>query len=101
MKTNVGIELNDAERNALKALLEGTVTNKMITRAEIGELAQEYFKAMLEVALDIKLPKKEAPRGKVVSIFDHDLYKIATEDKDTLKGKLPGYVRGWNIAKRR
>ena len=101
MKTNVSIELNDADRIALKGLLEGTVTKKLISRAEIVQLTNEYFKAMLEVALDVKLPKKEAPRGKVVSIFNHDLYKIATEDKETLKGKLPGYVRGWNIGKRR
>lgn len=110
MKTNVSIDLTDAERKELKAKIDGKPSSKMLSRAEVKEMCQGLFDGLKAAEL---LDSEDAPSpgktAEVVSIYDHPWYQIAPEDAEAIerntKGRSEAYVLsytyGYNKARKK
>lgn len=99
MKTNVSIELDDAQRDYLATYIDDKVTKRLATRGDITQLVNQFIGAITAQA--------EYSGGMVGTPEDvanynpsSDLYRIDPEDRKHLEGKDPSYVRGWNQVKR-
>lgn len=98
MKTNVPITLTDEERDRLANLLDGKVSKRLATRAEVCEAAEAFLRALVE-------PEPEAPTPEVaptprVESFGGNPTEIPAKWRDRLRGKSDGYVRGFLSADR-
>jgi hypothetical protein len=93
MKTNVSIELDDEQLKKLFCALHSkTYSNSKATRKDIVATCQQHIGGLIGQIED------PAPSHKAVSAST--LYTIDPEDQVVLRGKPPGYVRGWNLVKR-
>ena len=105
MKTNLGIELTDDERDALANLIDGKDTTRLATRKEISAIAQNHIGGLARRA--------EAETYEDVHSEDHDARPLAADnpiyvidESDPLTRAMadpdnPSYVRGWNTVKAR
>ena len=106
MKTNLGIELTDDERDALANLIDGKDTTRLATRKEISAIAQNHIgglarHAEAETYEDIHV-MDHADTSR--SVHDNPLYVVDHSDPLTRAMAHPGnssYVRGWNTVKAR
>jgi len=48
MKTNIGIDLTDDQRNSLACLLAGKSTKALVTRAQVTDLVRGFIEGCLE-----------------------------------------------------
>lgn len=99
MKTNIQIELSNEQRNRLKVALDGKHSKKLLSRAEVVKLAQDFFEALLEVEFAAPARSVKGQTAEVRSIYEHPFYKIAPGDEEQLAGKPLGYIYGWNKAR--
>jgi len=102
VKTNVPIDLTDAQRSELANMLDGKVTQRLATRKEIVKLCEAYIAGLVgEDAAEA--PVK--PQNRVVLATCQNRYDPSLngddEDRDHLAGKSEGYIRGWNMVKNR
>lgn len=89
MKTNVPIDLTDAQRSELANMLDGKVTQRLATRKEIVKLCEDYIAELVSSTEGpVERPAKY-PRA------------ISRDEADHLAGKSEGYIRGWNMVKNR
>ena len=96
MKTNISIELSDAERNVIANLLKGKETKSMVTRSELTDMVQGFVQGILGYE-----PTTSA--AKVVSIgfspinisasLQNSLDRYGYHEDHPLR---LGYIRGWN-----
>lgn len=105
MKANVAIEINDLERSLLADLIDGKVTKRMATRADIVRLCEQHIGGLIEQSdCSVIVPTPfEATRTRVAStnpIDNNPLTRIDPEDAVILSGKPEAYVIGWNRVKR-
>ena len=98
MKTNLGIELTDDERDALANLIDGKDTTRLATRKEITAMVVQHIGGMCRFAesstFDEVAEEDGSPKG--------DLYVIDMDDplsKTMAKPEDPSYIRGWNQVK--
>ena len=98
MKTNISIELTDAERNTIAKRLKGKEVKSMITRKELGDLVQGFVHVLLDYE-----PQSETAR--VVNIGARSLPVTAKLqmylDKHGYNEDHPsrlGFIRGWHSA---
>ena len=101
MKTNVSIELTDAERDMIANKLDGKVSKRLATRKDIVQACHDYISSLLldgtsEIAREIL---REPPAQ--CQDFDDQLSRIDPEDRVALEGKPDGYIRAWNRVKNR
>ena len=113
MKTNLGIELTDDERDALANLIDGKDTTRLATRKEITAIAQQHIgglarKAESDSFEDVYDEDQNPPPAPEVldretgGWIPHpagDLYRVDHTDPLTrtmAQPDDPSYVRGWN-----
>jgi hypothetical protein len=102
MKTNVQIELTDAERNRLAKMIDGKQSKRLVSRKEVVALAQQHFAGLVgalagddKTRAQIMLQSANIPPEKL------DIYKADPADIPLMaQPDNPGYVRGWNLVKR-
>ena len=107
MKTNLGIELTDDERDALANLIDGKDTTRLATRKEITAIAQQHVGGLARVAEaktfedveDEDAAGKSIVADPAVHLTPSDLYVV--DESDPLTRTMaqpddPSYVRGWN-----
>lgn len=101
MKANVAIEITDYQRDKLANLIDGKVTKRMCTRADVVKLCQQHIGGMIEQA-ESTIIVKQPVEAKVAISGDHinHLLTIDPEDQVVLAGKPDSYVIGWNRVKR-
>ena len=105
MKTNVAIEINDTDRSLLADLMDGKVTKRMATRADIVKLCEQHIGGLIEqsnASVIVPVPF-EATHTRTHShnpISQDPLTRIDVEDAVILSGKPESYVVGWNRVKR-
>lgn len=111
MKTNVSIDLTDAERNRLKMLIDGKVSKKLISRKEVNAIAQQHFAGLLGITGPLEIPPKPAPtpgrrsvedqRADAKRVLFDSMTKPDPEDVAIMaRPHDPGYCFGWNKVKR-
>jgi len=109
MKTNLGIELTDDERDALANLIDGKDTTRLATRKEITAIAQKHLGGLARVAeaATFEDVEDEDTEGSARTYEDGTptgvLYVVDHTDPLTrtmAKPDNPSYVRGWNQARR-
>lgn len=96
MKTNISIDLSDAERNVIANLLKGKETKALVTRSELNEMVQGFVKGILDYE-----PTTSA--AKVVKIGFSPI-NISAKLQESLDAhgyhedhpSRLGYIRGWN-----
>jgi len=109
MRTKIDIDLDEAQRDYLATLLDGKVTKRQVTRVEICNLVHQFIGAITaqaeykggkadSVELTRDRPSPAIARRSLTEL--QDLYTVAPEDAQFLKGKDASYVRGWNQVKR-
>lgn len=105
MKTNLGIELTDDQRDALANMIDGKDTPRMATRKEITAIAQNHLggmarKAEAETFEDVEESDQEAAALIVSGVpVAGDLYVVDLTDplsRTMAHPADPSYVRGWN-----
>jgi hypothetical protein len=96
MKTNVPINLTDEERDRLANVLDGKVSKRLATRAEVCEAAEAFLRALVEP----EAPTPEAPVTPPVQSFKGNPTEIPAKWRDRLQGKSDGYIRGFLAADR-
>ena len=97
MKTNVPIELNDAERSLLADLIDRKQSKRLATRAEVVAIAQQHIAGLVGSKED------DIPPGTRIALdsTQADIYRADPEDVPLMaRPDDPGYVRGWNLVKR-
>ena len=99
MKTNVPIELSDAQRDHLANLIDRKKTKRKASRKEIIEICQRHIGGLAESPFSMDAadpPDFEDARGNPLSAINWDdpLTPCMARPND------PGYVRGWNLAAR-
>lgn len=109
MKTNLGIELTDDERDALANLIDNKDTTRLATRKEITAIAQNHVGGLCRHAEaqtfeDVEDEDAEgaasaaygdgAPKGELYVVDHTDPLTRTMSDPDN-----PSYVRGWNQVK--
>ncbi len=104
MKTNLGIELTDDERDALANLIDGKDTTRLATRKEITAIAQRHIGGMARhaEALTFEEVEEEDQDPGVQVGSTGDLYRVDMDDplsRTMAKPEDPSYVRGWNQAR--
>lgn len=102
MKTNISIELSDAERNVIANLLKGKETKSMVSRSELNDMVQGFVKGVLNSGkVDDYVRKLDSPQ-----------HHSSPRQRDSISQKLQqslesngyheshpsrlGYIRGWN-----
>ena len=110
MKTNLGIELTDDERDALANLIDGKDTTRLATRNEIKAIAQNHLGGMarLAEAQTFEDVEDEDTEGAASAAYGDgapkgELYVVDHTDPLTrtmAKPDDPSYVRGWNQVKK-
>jgi len=101
MKTNVSIELSDEERRALADVIDGKVSKRLATRAEVVEICRRHIAGLTRASISSADAKKV---GEVIARQPaNDLYTI--DESDPLSAAIarpndPGYIYGWNKVKR-
>ena len=98
MKTNVPIELTDEQRSRLANVLDGKVSKRLATRAEVCEAAEAFLRALIES--EPEAPAPEAPSPASVMRRDPIPEVIPEKWRDRLQGKSDGYIRGFLMADR-
>ena len=95
MKTNVSIELNPDQLDAIATLIDGKMTKRLATRKDINRLVTQFIGGLTSEA--------NYTAGKVTDETSapptSDLYKIWPGEEKLLKGKSPSYIYGWNKAR--
>ncbi len=99
MKTNVSIELTDAERDYLATIIDGKPTKRLVTRSEVSNLVKQFIGAAVAQA-EYSGGKADVPESVASYQPQSDLYTIDPKDMKFLRGKDPSYIRGWNTVKR-
>ena len=94
MKTNISINLTDAERLILADILDGKHTQRLATRAEIVALCRQHIGGLIADLVGVSTMTGPA-------FNQDDIYKADPDDAELLRDKSPGYIRGWNLVKRR
>lgn len=105
MKANVAIEITDYQRDKLANLLDGKITKRMVTRADIVALCQQHIGGMIEMAENLVIVKQPAAVAGTAATSEgnltlNHLARVDPEDEVVLAGKPEGYVIGWNRVKR-
>ena len=98
MKANVAIEITDYQRDKLANLLDGKVTKRMCTRADIVNLCQQHIGGMIEQAEATTIVKQPV-EAKVEGHPLGHLTMVDPEDQVILAGKSESYIIGWNRVK--
>ena len=92
MKTNVAIELTDEQRSILADALDGKSSKRLATRKEVAAVCRGFIEAVLKEHLETATAEP---------ICANTLEVADPEDRELLRGKAPGYIRGWNMVKRK
>lgn len=99
MKTNVPIELDDSQLSRLADLIDGKPTKRAATRKEIVSLCQQHIAGLAGTTIEPFATATHIIPAKVPATSD--LYKVDPRDRPMMsQPDNPGYVRGWNMAKR-
>lgn len=101
MKAIVHIEINDDDRDHLANLIDGKVSKRKVTRAEVVALCQQHIGGLLGAAdpsvMDDRtsndLPQPTEYRAALMIPDPDDIPMMAQPNN-------PSYVRGWNQVKR-
>ena len=95
MKTNVSIELTAPELDSIATLLDGKITKRLATRADINALVIKFIGGIASEA--------NYKAGKVTEQTEtpprSDLYRVRQGEEKLLAGKIESYVYGWNKAR--
>jgi hypothetical protein len=104
MKTNVSIELDPGQLDAIATMIDNKITKRLATRADINELVRKFIGGITsqsewvsgKVTKDTDkmvtgIVNKDVPRS--------DLYRIRPGEEKFLKGKSESYCYGWNKAR--
>ena len=94
MITNFSIKLSDEERCSLANVIDCKISKRMASRKEVVNIARQHIGGLIGQETT-NMPFTIAKETK------NPLYIIAREDNDLLKGKCSGYIRGWNLVKRK
>ena len=106
MKTNLQIEISDADRQALATLIDGKTSARRVSRKEVINLAQQSIEALIlsgiEMAAEIGAESKPEPIIKNCKFDQSEVqYFIELGDRAEMQQpEKPGYVRAWNSVKR-
>ena len=94
MKTNCSIDLNNDELDALATAIDGKVTKRLATRADINELVAKAVGGLVEDARYTagKVDPEPIPP-------ESDLYRVHPGEERWLAGKSKSYIYGWNKAR--
>ena len=96
MKTNIPIELTDAQRDQLANLVDQKISKRLIRRVEIIEICRQHIGGLCESASE-----STAAEPLHHNQLSGDLYKVDPEDRALMAmPDDPSYVRGWNQVKR-
>lgn len=103
MKTNVPIELSDEERNQLACILDGKPTKRLVTRAEVVELATRAVEAALVGGPGVAAPAGSGDVGSQSTTPDVAPAATAVVDRDlsipcerpTTEKDFPGMLADW------
>jgi hypothetical protein len=102
MKVNLGVEINDAQRNVLSNRIAGKPTKRLATRDEVRAYVDGCIASLVEGACITEVPESTAPVATTTPRpTTSDLMRIDPEDEEYLRDKDPGFVVGWNRWKRR
>ena len=108
MKTNVSINLNDAERSILANFIDNKKTKRLATRAEIVAIARSSIERVLIAEADRVDEIDDLIDPISATLYTHyrdnpiSINQAETpdpEDAEHLADKSPGHVRGWNQVK--
>lgn len=80
MNVNVKVTLTDEERNVMHNRLTGTLSKKMVSRADVNE----FVKAKIERFLQVGSPTTEAVKDEVIADIDYvncDVKEIVKQNK--------------------
>jgi len=94
MITNFSIKLSDEERCILANVIDSKITKRLATRKEVVNIARQHIGGLIGQET-VNMPFTQAKQTQ------NPLYLVAREDTDFLRGKCPGYIRGWNLVKRK
>lgn len=98
MKTNVAIELSDDDRSLLANMIDGKVTKRLATRADIVRLCQLSIAGLTEQS-NASVFQTQAIDDPEATPYAHPWNTPDEEDQILLQGKEESYVYGWNKAK--
>ena len=105
MKTNLGIELTDDQRDALANLIDGKDTTRLATRKEITAIAQNHIGGLCRHAEAATFEEvHEEDKAMEVNPVGPTGALYVVDDTDPLSRTMakpddPSYVRGWNQVK--
>jgi len=92
MKTVVPIELDDNQRNTLATVLDGRITSRLATRADIKAFVEGCIDAVLTIETRQRNASPGTVKAEVIDLYHH-------HDDPHLLNKSPSYIRGWNQVK--
>ena len=98
MNVTIKLSISDPDRKALKQLLTGKESSRMVSRAEVNEIINCHWAGVIAQANrepnDDLHPSVAETKSKLYQIDHRDpLTPLMARPDD------PGYVRGWNTAR--
>tara|TARA_R100000935_G_C2708838_1_gene113239 strand:+ start:68 stop:370 length:303 start_codon:yes stop_codon:yes gene_type:complete len=96
MKTNISIELSDAERNVIANLLKGKETKSMVTRSELSEMVQGFVQGILGYEPTTTAAKVVKIGFSPINISAKLQQSLDNHGYHESHPSRLGYVRGWN-----
>jgi hypothetical protein len=101
VKVVARISLSDSDRVALQRFLSAGSSKKPASRAQVLELIDGAMAFAVASGQEIA-PASSGHSSKAPASRPRiDLEAIDPEDADVLEGKSVGFIRGWNMIKRR
>lgn len=102
MKTIVPITLDNAQLTAISNLIDGKVSKRTATRAEIIAICESHIGGLLGQVIDHGPNEQQKVNPSIDEMRSTSLYDIDHSDPltKTMARTDPGYVRGWNTVRR-
>lgn len=118
MKTNLKLDVADAQRNALACLLAGKQVKRLASREEVGEFVQGALAGLERIGTmipasgpkvaDFPAAVERAARGAGEATPEVEAMRVAYRPEEArevarllAEGRSEGYVRGWVYAGRK
>jgi len=110
MKTNLQIEISDADRKALATLIDGKSSSRRVSRQEVIALARQSIDALVQSGIEMAAEISEESKVGPMSFEECWTTKIDKSEiayfielgdvSEMQQPEKPGYVRAWNAVKR-
>ena len=108
MKVNLGVEINDVDRNTLAQYIDGKQGKRLATRDEVREFLVATIESLASGAQEhppdpetVRRLAATLPAPLAGDLRRAELLRVDEEDAQELAGKDPSYIVGWNRWKRR